>query len=275
MVPTKDSAETIEQCLTSINAQTVPVRTIVVDNYSTDGTAKVARSLGCDVLIAGPERSRQRNVGAAAALTDWVLFIDSDMKLEPGVVESCVRACEEEGAQAAVIPELAVGEGWLARSRALEKECYLGDPLMEAARFYSRDSFMLLGGYDESILAGPEDWELPARLQKSGGRIARGDAVVWHIEGRIDLGKCYRTKRYYGMAVDRYKTLHPDRAGRQFSPLRSAFIRNWKRLVTRPDLTAGLVVLKAVEYAGLTAGVRRSRKLRSESVALDEGTPSR
>jgi len=260
--------------LTSIKEQSVPVRTIVVDNHSTDGTANVARSLGCDVLIAGPERSRQRNVGAAAAVTDWVLFIDSDMKLDPGVVESCLRSCEEEGAQASVVPELAVGEGWLARCRALEKECYLGDPLIEAARFFSRDSFMSLGGYDESILAGPEDWELPARLQKSGGRIARGDAVVWHMEGRIDLGECYRTKRYYGMAADRYRRLHPDLAARQFSPLRSAFIRNWKRLLTRPDLTAGLVMLKAVEYAGLMSGVRRSRRLESEGVALDERTPS-
>jgi arabinofuranan 3-O-arabinosyltransferase len=270
VVPTKNSEPTIEGCLTSIAEQSVPVRTIVVDNHSTDRTPDIARSLGCDLLIAGPERSRQRNVGASAAVADWLLFIDSDMKLEPDVVESCIRVCEEGGAQAAVVPELAVGEGWLASCRALEKECYLGDPLIEAARFYSRDTFMSLGGYDESILGGPEDWELPARLGKSGGRIARADAIVWHMEGRIHLAECFRTKRYYGMAVDRYRSLHPETAARQFSPLRSAFLRNWRKLLRRPDLTAGLVLLKSVEYAGLLAGIRQSKRRDRSGITLDE-----
>jgi arabinofuranan 3-O-arabinosyltransferase len=262
---------TIEACLTSIKHQSVPVQIVVVDNSSTDGTREIARSLGCEVLLAGPERSRQRNVGAAAASCDWLLFVDSDMRLESGVVESCIHACRDEDAHAAVVPELAVGDGFLARCRELEKLCYLGDPLIEAARFYARDVFLSLGGYDESILAGGEDWDLPARFRKSGGRITRADAVLWHLEGRIHLGECYRTKRYYGMAVDRYRTKHPEMAAQQFSPLRSALLRNWKKLLARPHLAAGLFVLKSVEYVGLMAGIRDSRKKQTEGVTLNEG----
>jgi glycosyltransferase involved in cell wall biosynthesis len=274
-VPTKNSMGTIEACLTSIKHQSVPVQIVVVDNSSTDGTREVARSLGCEVLLAGPERSRQRNVGAAAAYCDWLLFVDSDMRLESGVVESCIHACRDEDAHAAVVPELAVGDGFLARCRELEKLCYLGDPLIEAARFFERDMFSRLGGYDESILAGPEDWDLPARLRKAGGRITRGDIVLWHMEGRIHLKECYKTKRYYGMAVDHYRSEHPEIAAQQFSPLRSAFLRNWKKLITSPHLAAGLFVLKAVEYAGLKAGIRDSRKHDLGGVVLDEGRSGR
>ena len=226
VVPTKNSLRTIRECLASITRQTVPIQTIVVDNFSMDGTPDIARSMGCEVIVAGPERSRQRNLGAAAASTDWLLFIDSDMRLEHGVVESCLYACKREGAHAAVVPELAVGDGFLAQCRGLEKECYLGDPVIEAARFFDREMFLSLGGYDESILAGPEDWDLPARLKGAGGHVVRADSLLWHLEGRIKLGDCYTTKRYYGMAVDRYRARHPETAARQFTPLRSAFLRN-------------------------------------------------
>jgi len=86
VVPTRDSARTLDACLRSLRAQTHPdVEVIVVDNQSTDGTAEIARRHADQVVAWGPERSAQRNKGTACAAGDVVVFVDSDMVLEPHV----------------------------------------------------------------------------------------------------------------------------------------------------------------------------------------------
>ena len=57
VVPTRNSARTIERCLRSIRAQSHPeVELIVVDNDSDDATPELAVGIADLVLHAGPER---------------------------------------------------------------------------------------------------------------------------------------------------------------------------------------------------------------------------
>jgi glycosyltransferase involved in cell wall biosynthesis len=50
---------------------------VVCDNNSTDRTARVARSAGARVVFEPVNQiSRARNAGAAAAVGDWLLFVD-------------------------------------------------------------------------------------------------------------------------------------------------------------------------------------------------------
>ena len=52
---------------------------IVCDNNSTDGTARVARDHGARVVFEPVNMiARARNAGAAAAIGDWLVFIDAD-----------------------------------------------------------------------------------------------------------------------------------------------------------------------------------------------------
>jgi len=133
VVPTRNSARTVEACLRSIKAQTVPVTVIVVDNGSSDGTACLAREIADLVLDAGPERSAQRNRGAHARPAPIVGFIDSDMILLPEVVEQSVAALETPSGTvpgrypaAVVVPERTVGEGYWSQVRAFERSFYVG-----------------------------------------------------------------------------------------------------------------------------------------------------
>ncbi|MEZ5263565.1 MAG: glycosyltransferase family 2 protein [Acidimicrobiia bacterium] len=265
VVPTRNSARTMAACLRSIIGQTdrhgqrLGVELIVVDNHSDDGTASIAADLAHRVVIAGPERSAQRNAGAALASSAVIAFIDSDQLLQPTVVAEAVALLEarpEVGV--VVVPERSFGQGWWAAARCFERRLSDGDARTEAGRFYRRDALELHGGFDET-LTGPEDWELHDRMVAAGWQVARTTARIEHDEGRIDLRAAFAKKRYYGRAFHRYQRLPWARRG-AFAPSRLA--TRPTALLRRPDLTARLVVLKAVEAAGAACGTLDARRAR-------------
>jgi glycosyltransferase involved in cell wall biosynthesis len=255
IVPTRNSARTLEACLTSVRSQSYrPVELIVIDNGSSDGSLEIARQ-NADVLEQrGPERSAQRNRGAQVAHGDYLLFIDSDMTLSDDVVGDCVKAIAQSGAPAVVIPEVSFGEGFLARCRALERSCYAGDNDIEAARFFTRRAFEASGGFDES-LTGPEDWDLSQRVAR-GNRLPRTASHILHDEGKLRLGTVLAKKRYYAMSSRRYWRKHRRATLSQANLiLRPAFLRNWRRLIRHPVLTVGFLSLKSLEAAAGLSGV--------------------
>lgn len=258
IVPTRNSGRTLWACLESLRAQThEPLELVVVDNGSTDDTVRIGETLADLVLSKGPERSAQRNEGARRASGSCFLFVDSDMVVEPRVVAECVSLAAS-GAGAVVIPETSFGEGYWARCKALERSCYVGDELIEAARFFARGVFEACGGFDEELPAGPEDWDLHERVRADGAAIARTSALIHHDEGALRLGGLARKKYYYGRAMADYRRKHPELARRQLSVVRPAFVRHWRRLAADPLPAAGMVVMKTCEYASGGAGIARA-----------------
>jgi glycosyltransferase involved in cell wall biosynthesis len=259
IVPTRNSARTIDHCLRSIRHQSHPaIEVVVVDNASDDSTAGKAAEFADVVVQAGPERARQRNVGAARANASFLVFIDSDMKLDQGVIAEAVAAARD-GAGAVVIPEESFGEGFWARCKAFERRCYLNDGTVEAARFYTRRVFESVGGFDEGIMAGPEDWDIHERVRATGVRIGRTKAFIRHDEGRLRLWETMATKFYYGRSTGVYIRRHPELARRQLRVVRPAFIRQRRMLVSHPMTAAGMLFMKACELSAGAAGLAWSR----------------
>ncbi len=254
IVPTRNSARTLETCLMSIRAQRyLRIEIIVVDNESTDQTLQIAHRLANVVGSRGPERSAQRNYGARLARGDYLLFVDSDMALDSGVVNDCLNAIQS-GAPAVVIPEVSIGEGYLADCRTLERSCYSGDDSVESARFFPRTVFERLGGFDEEI-SGFEDRDLTIRVA-SGRRLPRTEARIAHDEGRLRLTTVLSKKRYYAASSHKYWRKHgPPSASQLNLVIRPAFLRNWRRLLRYPHLTVGLVALRSLETLALAWGV--------------------
>ncbi|GIJ46570.1 glycosyl transferase family 2 [Virgisporangium aliadipatigenens] len=259
VVPTRNSARTLDACLGSLRAQThEDVEIVVVDNASSDGTDRIARRYADKFADRGPERSAQRNHGMRIGSGDVVVFIDSDMVLEPHLAHSIVDAFRREpDVDALVIPERSFGDGFLVRCRVMEKDLYVGDPGVEAPRAFRRDVIEALGGWNEELTAA-EDWDLADRTAASGARVGRVNAWIWHDEGHIALRTTFRKKRYYGRWIDRYMRMQKGRATRKFT--RTALLRDPLRLIRHPVLTAGMVTLKATEAAGLVLGIRDARK---------------
>jgi GT2 family glycosyltransferase len=210
------------------------------------------------LLNVGPERSAQRNAGARASHGTYLAFVDSDMRLRSDVIRDCV-ARVEAGADAVVIPEVSFGEGFWARCKALERSCYHNDETIEAARFFRRQIFFAVGGYDETIPFGPEDWDIHARVRSAGGHVARAEAMIDHDEGALAFGELLARKYYYGKSAERYIRKHGPLARRQLTVLRPAFIREWRRLVGHPVTAVAMLAMKTCELSAGAAGLLVAR----------------
>lgn len=252
VVPTKNSAATLSECLKSIQEQTYPeIELIVVDNFSTDGTQEIARQFTKHLFIQGPERSSQRNYGADKAHGQYLCMVDSDMELTPTVIEECVKAMEN-GSEIAgvVIPEESFGVGFWAQCKRLERSFYLGVPFMEAARFFRRSDYIKLGGYDEKLVAS-EDWDLSQRIGEIG-KIVRIKSFIFHNEGHISLRKTIKKKFYYAQKFSMYMDGHNHHANvpKQVGILSryGLFFAHPIKLFRNPVLGIGMLFMKTCEF---------------------------
>jgi len=55
VVPARNEADVVAECITSLLSQTIPIRVVLVDDNSTDGTAEVARHGAAGTLFS-PQR---------------------------------------------------------------------------------------------------------------------------------------------------------------------------------------------------------------------------
>jgi chlorobactene glucosyltransferase len=112
VVPARDEAENIGSCLRTLLAQDYPPDRyviIVVDDQSTDGTPEIVAALPCDRprlrLLHSPPLPRGwtgksyacwLGVRAVESTTEWLCFIDADMRAGQGLLTSAVRAAKAE-----------------------------------------------------------------------------------------------------------------------------------------------------------------------------------
>lgn len=260
IVTTKNEEKNISRALASIKAQTHKgIEIIVVDNSSGDSTIQIARKYTNKVFLRGPERSAQRNYGVKKARGNYILIIDADMWLSPGVVENCLKNIK--GHKALIVPEKTKGSGFIANIRKFEREMYMGDPTIEVARFFRKSIFNEFSGYDLS-LTGTEDYDLPKRIMDKYGHGSIGWASEWifHHETQLTLPKLLAKRFYYASRSVGYAKKHPDLILTQGNMLlRPAYFRNWKRFVKHPFLAVGFIFVKSLEmifaFFGFVKGV--------------------
>lgn len=250
IIPTFRSASSLEKCLLSIkNQKSASVEIVTVDEFSDDETSAIARRYGKLYQVRG-ERSVARNFGAAKSKGAYLLFIDSDMELNPNVVAQCIK--KSQGKKSIVIPEISKGQGFWSECRILEKKCYEGDNFIEAARFFPRGVFNALGGYDKTM-AGVEDWDLHQRLLKEKYPLERIKAIITHHEGTIKLWKAMQKKYYYGQVFDKYRKRHPEAFRKAF--VRTSFLKNSHILLKDPVHAVGVFIMKGLEGIAILSGM--------------------
>lgn len=254
VIPVKDSIRTIDACLRSILAQTwEPLELVVIDNFSTDGTWEIVEELAHHAEQAGPERSAQRNLGIERASGSWIVWIDADMELPPTIVERAMEVAIDEGADGVFVPEVTVGDGYWTACRALERSCCVEEILVQSPRLVRRDYLRSTGGFLES-LSGTEDAELRTRMISDGCRLAWIPDLIVHDEGAMSLRFIWSKRYYYGRGLKKYRAQHPGALSEQAGSAVGAYRRHWRRLAAKPTVAAGVVFMRAGEFAAYGIG---------------------
>lgn len=255
IITSKNEEHNIAALLKSISTQVYKkIETILVDNNSTDKTVKNAKKFkNVKIYNLGPERSAQRNYGAKKARGEYLLFLDADMRLGPKVVGDCVDAISSKKIGGVVIPEKSIASNFWEKTKAFERSFYneFGDEVTEAARFFPKKVFFKAGGYDESI-TGTEDWDFPETVREYGYKISRINSLIYHQERILSLFSVAKKKFYYGLKAYKYLDKHqiPMLGPKTVYFLRPVFYKQWRRLISHPVLTLGMVVMLLFELIG-------------------------
>jgi glycosyltransferase involved in cell wall biosynthesis len=253
IVPTRNSARTIAKCLDSIKGQTYKnIEIFVIDSFSSDNTSEIASRFNATIFLLDSERARAKNFGISKASGEFLLFVDSDMILQPNVVEECVRIWSaNRKIVGVIIPERSIGSGFWVRVRDFERNLYKGSKV-ESPRFFVKKFVSQVGGFDEEIVAYEES-TLPQKLEDIGMDIsARATSLILHDEEGFSLLRWLHKKRYGGETGRLYSKKYSKYAKMQFSiPYRTRiFLKNgnWKILIRHPILSTGVFILKTLEY---------------------------
>lgn len=203
------------------------------------------------VMHSAADRSIARNIGAALARSDVLIFIDSDMTLSNDLVRECITKLQSY--DALILRETTeTGRSYWASCRAFERASMYGTELFEAARCIRADVFSALGGYDP-VMTGLEDMDFQARLKERGARIGWVDANVTHLEEGIGPLLYARKRKAYAQADFAFRKRHPARWRQLTSPIArmrlvvaSARAQGLRRLA---EYSPGLIVQRGLEFA--------------------------
>lgn len=239
IIPSYNSEALLPRTLQSVYEQTYSrIEVVVVDNFSTDETTSIVEQFGAKLFSSGGERSAQSNFGVAASSGDLVFRVDSDFLLSPEVISECVEIiCR--GFDAVVVhnsPDPSLG--LLSRVRKFEIDMYKGDIRHSAARFFKREVFLGLGGYNTELIAG-EDYDLQRRLNEAGFRTGFAEAEAVHLGEPSSLLDACRKFVFYGKDLTRFVDEHGANSARYLSPIRPEFIRHWRKFAVSPFLALG------------------------------------
>ena len=203
VIPAFNEAGNITACVERVLASDPPCAdwsVLVVDDDSTDATLELARQAAaadsghCSVLQAGPRPSGERWVGKNWACTrameqvtsDWVLFIDADVRLQPDALRRALaQAIDEQADLFSLAPRLECGclAEWMVQP-IMASLLGLGFP-MEATNdptsdvafaagpfmLFSTKAYAAVGGHHRLADEVVEDLALARRIKSGGYRL--------------------------------------------------------------------------------------------------------
>ncbi len=237
VIPTFNRLSVLRETLNRVGMQTYPkekYETIVIDDFSSDGTAEFLSSIEPSVSFRyflnkiNLGRAKSRNIGIRAARGKYILMIDDDIWASPVLLERHMeqhsRHKEEIAVSGAIlvapeIPRTTVND-FLTRRHIW---CYEEMTKYDGSLPYSycktaslsmrRDLLLQIGLFNEAFSHyGGEDTELGYRLHKENIRLYFGvDAIGYHYHDEC-LESLIKKEIDKGMSLKTYLALVPENA---------------------------------------------------------------
>ena len=186
IVPVYNGGVFLDNCLDALLTSNYPsFEMIVVDDGSTDDSVEISRRKRVSVLSTQQTRSgpaNARNVAAAGAQGEILLFVDADVVVKRDTLSKIVSVFEQNPNIAALFgsyDDEPAATNFLSQYKNLQHHYVHQNSNSDASTFWAglgairREVFNSVGGFDCKQFPVPsiEDIELGVRLRKAGHRI--------------------------------------------------------------------------------------------------------
>jgi GT2 family glycosyltransferase/DNA-binding beta-propeller fold protein YncE len=240
-----NAADTLEDCLSSLEKLTYPdYEIILVNDGSKDRTSEIGHRHSRIRVIDIPNGglSAARNVGLAAATGEIVAYTDADVSVDRDWLTFLVQPfltsdVVGSGGPNVVPPDDPPMAQSIARAPGGPTHVLLDDRIAEHVpgcnMAFRREALLAIGGFNPIYLRAGDDVDVCWRLQARGGKIGfAAAALVWHHH-RSSIKAYWRQQVGYGEGETWLMAHHPDKFldghmlwhGRIYSPL--PFVRSF------------------------------------------------
>lgn len=283
VVPVRGRVAATERMLASVRSAAArcpePVEVLLVDDSD---PADADRHRGhCEAhgarYVRGPRHvGAKRNLGARLASHDLLLFVDSDCRASPELLQRYVESIRDSPETAGLAGPTVVEESPAAVHRIMRRSHLLHGDLERPAAggelewattsnlLLRRAAFAAVGGFTErslTVVSG-EDVDLGIRLTARGFVIrAEPGAEVVHDRLSSDSARTVWRRLYgYGRSEQWLTEVHPDRRGPRLNPVVAVGAAAAGAVAAAPA-TRGLSLALIPAAAGLALGLRaRARR---------------
>lgn len=192
IIPAYNGEKYIQECITSIQNQNMNTEIIVIDDISTDKTADIARSMGCEVIVNDEHKGQVagKNTGVRAAKGKFWLTIDQDDVLTEGALRRFYEEFQKDESLRIIMAKLKDFPDTSEQIKFCKKEPFYG--ILTGAVMFKKDVFNKIGYFREDLITG-DVIDLTNRLKKTDIEIKKIDFVS--CKRRIHLTNFGRTNQ--------------------------------------------------------------------------------
>jgi len=182
IVPCYNQAQYLDECLNSVLDQTYPNwECIIVNDGSPDNTEEVAMKWTNKderfkyLYKTNGGLSSARNEGIKNAVGTLILPLDADDKIANIYCELAINALVKNSSLSLIYANSEkfglVNEIWDLTEFSIEK--LATENLIYCSAFFKKEDWERVGGYDENLMQGLEDWEFWIAILKKGGNVIK------------------------------------------------------------------------------------------------------
>lgn len=251
IIPCYNDYKYIQAAIDSINNQSYNLfEIIIIDDGSAEETKKVLKSLEQENLTVlfqenmGP--SAARNNGIKYATGDLILTLDADDYFDSSFVEKAAQILNQQEDIGLVTCNGYVFNDEGIITEIISKEGNADDYLFENTAIgnslFRKKCWLEIGGFDENMRKGYEDWDFHISLLKIGWKIKVINEHLFYYRNKPNSRNKNANKVRYEL-INYLLIKHKDLSVQNFETLLSNFLVEFNRLSGRND-----IIKNSVDY---------------------------